>query len=631
MRKYIKILFVISVMFAFSCNTNEEDEDNTPKDFFEQLTQQQNNNKQTPINKDIKFTASSEKVVEAGEVFQLIYKLNEEANNFNPPDFKNFDVLAGPFTSSSSSIQIINGKTSRNVSNSYTYNISCQTPGTYTISPAEVTISGNTYKSNSLKIKVIGDAQNANNSNIGNNTNSKVNNKKKDKIKSNKDVFIKTTYSKTNIYKGDYIIATTKLYTRKDFQNISEVKFPKYDKFWVEELKAPRQITFKNEEVSGKIYQVALLKQTLLFSQNPGNYTISPYVIQVQLKKKDGKARDFFGNIVDHYKLINKTLSTKKQTITVRPLPQPIPKNFSGVTGEDIEVTTSIENKSIKTDESANLIITISGNGNLYLLNELKLQLPEGIDHFKPQLEKTEKYSENGAYSERQFDYVIVGNKPKSYKIKPFEFVYFDTKEEKYNTAYGKETELNVSMGSTYVPSVNNSKNSNIKDIRFIRTGNTKLSQAGEGFAGSIFYWLTLASIILLFVIFLIIRRKHIEENKDVIKVKKKNAGKVSQKRLKTALKFMNENKNQEFYKEILTSIWGYLSDKMSVNSDNLTNESIETLLKERNVSDELINKLLKVVELCGYAQYSPAGEEAKPKNIYKETESLINELENSL
>ena len=162
MNKFIKILFVISIIFAFSCNTNEESEDNTPKDIFEQLTQQQNNNTKTPVNKDIKFTASSEKVVEAGEVFQLTFKLNEEADNFTPPDFKNFDVLAGPFTSSSSSIQIINGKTSRNVSNSYTYNISCQTPGTYTIAPAEVIIGGNTYKSNSLKIKVLGEAQNTN-------------------------------------------------------------------------------------------------------------------------------------------------------------------------------------------------------------------------------------------------------------------------------------------------------------------------------------------------------------------------------------------------------------------------------------------------------------------------------------
>ncbi|NPA45365.1 MAG: protein BatD [Chlorobi bacterium] len=625
MKQLIKILFIIIIFATYSCNENEE-ESSKPENIFEQLTKQPTKQK-TSVNKDIKFIASSEKVVEAGEVFQITYKLNDNADNFTPPDLKDFEVLAGPYTSSSSSTSIINGKISRNISNSYTYNVSCQKPGTYTIPPAEVIVDGNTYKSNPLKIKVIGEEINTTQNNVANNNSSK---KKKENTPSS-DIFIKTTYSKTNLYKGDYIIATTKLYTRKDFQNISEVKFPNYDNFWTEELKAPRQISFRNEEVGGKIYQVALLKQILLFTQNPGNYTISPYVIEVQLKKKDGKARDFFGNIVDHYKLINKRLSTKKQTITVRPLPQPVPENFSGVTGTNIEVETEIDNTNIKTDESANLRITVAGKGNLYLLNELKLQLPEGIEHFKPQVEKTEKYSENGAYSERQFDYIIVGNKPGTHTIKPFEFVYFDTETEQYKTAYGKEIILNVGKGSTYVPTVENSKNSTQKDIRFIKTNNLKLKKAGTGFAGSFAFWLTLASIILLYVIFLIIRKKNIEANKDVVKVKKKNAGKVSQKRLKTALKFMKEGKNQEFYKEILTSIWGYLSDKMSVNSDELTNESIQTLLKERNISEELISKLLNVVELCGYAQYSPAGEEAKPENIYKETESLINELEASL
>jgi len=626
MKQFIKILLVILVMFAFSCNTNEENKDNTPKDIFEQLTQQQNNNKQTPVNKDIKFTASSEKVVEAGEVFQLQYSLNDNAENFTPSSFKDFDVSAGPFTSSSSSIQIINGKTTRKVSNSYTYQISCSTPGTYTISPAEAIVDGTTYKSNSLKIKVIGEVSNNKSANV-----TKNNSKKKDKIDTSKEIFLKTSYSKTNVYKGDYIIATTKLYTRKDFQNISELKFPNYDNFWTEELKAPRQLSFKNEELNGKIYQVALIKQMLLFTQKPGNYTILPYKIELQLKKKDGKARDFFGNIVDHYKLINKRISTKKQTITVRPLPQPIPENFSGVTGTDISVETSIDKGNIKTDESANLSITISGKGNLYLLNDLKLQLPDGVEHFKPKVEKTEKYTENGAFSERRFNYIIVGNKIGLHKLGAFQFVYFDTKNEIYKTVTASEINLNVTKGSGFVPTKNGKSNLAQKDIRYIKTTNTELSKVGEGFASSLSYWLSLASILLIYLIFLVIRKKNIEENKDVVKVKRKNANKISQKRLKTALKYMTENKSLDFYKEILTSVWGYLSDKMSVNSEELTNERIQKLLEGKDVPKETIFKLLNVLELCGYAQYSPAGEEAKPEKIYKETENIINELESFL
>jgi len=601
------LLFIL--FFVSSCGKTEEIEEKTLE----------NKNEQQEKRKDIKFTATSENIIELGEVFQLTFSINEHANNFTPPSFENFDVLAGPFTSSSSSTSIINGKRSRKVSNSYTYNISCSKSGDFTIAPAEVTIEGNIYKSNSLKIKVIGEA--------------KVITKKEEKINgltSNKDIFLKTTYSKTNVYKGDYIIATTKIYTRKDFQNISETKFPNYDNFWTEVIKAPRQISFKNELLNGKMYKVALLKQTLLFTQNVGNHTISPYEIELQIKKKDGKTRDFFGNIVDNYKLINKKVSTGKQIITVRPLPQPIPVNFSGVTGTNITVETEIDNTNIKTDESANLRILVSGSGNLYLLNDLKLELPKGIEHFKPQVEKSEKYTENSVYAQKQFDYIIVGNTIGSYKFPAIEFIYFNTKEEKYKTVIGSEINLSVTKGEGYVPVVNNKSNEAVRDIRYIKN-NTNLEKSGNEFASSLIYYLIIASLFFVYVIFLIIRKKNIEENKDVVKVKKKNASKVSQKRLKTALTFMNENNNQAFYKEVLTSIWGYLSDKMSVNSDKLTNESIKVLLTEKNVEDKTIEKLLNIVELCGYAQYSPSGEESKPENIYKETENVINVLEECL
>ncbi|MCF6365824.1 MAG: BatD family protein [Bacteroidales bacterium] len=610
------LLYVFLFVFIASCEYEVSIESNSSG---ENISKPDTDKQE--IKTDIKFTAEAEKIVEGGEVFQVTYSVNANVSNFSPPNFKNFDVLAGPFTSSSSSTQIINGKRSSKVSNSYIYNISAQTPGTYTISAAEVRVGGNTYKSNTLEIKVIGEAKQ-------NKTNNSNNNKRQI---SNKDIFLSTEYSSTNVYKGEYIIATTKIYTIKDFQNVSEIKFPDYNGFWSEVLKAPRQLNFKNELINGKKYKSALLKQTLLFAQKPGNYTVSPYEIELQIKKKDGKTRDFFGKIVDNYKLINKKLSTGKQTITVKPLPQPVPDNFSGITGKNIKIEVNIDNNNIKTDESANLQISVSGNGNLYLLNELKLELPEGIKHFKPQVEKTEKYTEKGAYSEKQFNYIIVGNKTGTYSLPAFNFVYFDTKSETYKTVSGKEIKLNVEKGSGYISPEDLDKNKLSKDIRHIKTENPNFLKINSTFGGSFLYYLLFVILLSVFFIFLLIRKKYIAANSDIIKVKKKKAGKVSQKRLKTAYKFMNENNEQAFYKEILTGIWGYLSDKMSVNADSLTNESIQKLLKKRNVSDETISKMMNVIEICGYAQYGPSGDEGKPEKIYEDTAKIINDLEASL
>jgi hypothetical protein len=571
---------------------------------------------------DIEFTAQSESVVEVGEVFQLSYTVNERVENFTPPEFENFDVSAGPFTSSSSSTQIINGKGTQAVKVSYIYNISAQRPGTFTIPPANAQINGHKYQSNTLNIKVIGESQY---------TNEQTNEAHVKKITEEGNIFISTDYSATKVYPGEYIVVTTKLYTLVDFQNISELKFPDYKGFWSEILKAPRQLEFNNEIINGKKYKSALLKQVLLFSQTPGNFTISPYEIEIQLKKKDGETKDFFGNIVDNYKLINKKLTTKSQTITVNPLPQPIPENFSGISGNKLSVKAETYQSIIKTDESTNLKISISGSGNLHLLNDLKLNLPEGIEHFDPQIEKTEKFSENGAFGERIFNYIIVGNKPGDYTIEPFEFVYFDTENYEYKIIKSNELNLKVIKSSDELPVNELQAQNNQKDIRFIKTSNLKLNKTGNRFVGSLFYYLIYLITFSVFIAGLFARKKYIEANSNKIIMKKKNAGKVSQQRLKTALKYMTENNQTAFYKEILNAIWGYLSDKMSVNADLLTNEKINELLNEHKAPDELISNLSNIITTCGYAQYSPTGTEYAPENIYKELTEIINELETIL
>ena len=570
-------------------------------------------------NKNIKLTASSENVVEAGEIFRIKFEANTEVDNFTPPDFEGLDVVSGPMTSSFSSIQIINGKQSKTITNSYSYSVSCSELGSLTVKPAEITVDGNAYKSNPLQIKIIGN-------------NSDVRSKqKKQKNNTKEDIFLRTEFSKVNVYNGEFITATTKIYTKTDFQNISEIKFPDYSGFWSKTLKGPRQLIFHNELINGKKYSTALLKQILLFAVKPGKYTIMPYQISLQLKKKNGKVRDFFGNIVDNYKLINKRLKTDKQIIVVKPLPQPIPDNFSGFTGKNVSVKAETDIKTFKTDESVNYKVTISGTGNLYMLNNLKLELPEGLKYFKPEIELKDKYTENGETGDKIFNFIITSEKTGTFKIPKIEFIYFDSDAEKYKTVFSEPITITVTRGKGFTLNADNEKVLSNKDIRYIKDVNTKLKKEPFEFAGTRLFYLSYIFLFLLFLMLIYFINTYKKSNADIKTLRKKKAGKVSKKRLKTALKYMTENNQKAFYKEILNAIWGYLSDKMSVNADNLTQESIKEILLKRNVDEELADKILKIIEICGYAQYSPAGEEAKPEIIYKNTENLINELENIL
>ncbi len=593
----------------------------------QQSSEQSKKNEETKISskekKDIHFNASSEKIAEVGEIFQVKYEVNQEAEDFTPPDFSNFDVISGPMTSSFSSFQIINGKSSKTYTNSYTYNISCSKPGTYTIKPAKVVVDGETYKSNSLQIKITGSESKTENEN-------KVSNTGKKKIHTKEDIFIRTDLSKTSVYNGEFITATTKIYTRTDFQNISEIKFPDYSGFWTKKLQEPRQIKFHNELINGKKYSVALLKQTLLFAVKPGRYTINPYEISLQIKKKDGKARDFFGNIVDNYKLINKRLKTQKYIIVVKPLPEPIPQNFSGFTGKDVSVKAEIDTHIIKTDESADLKITVSGTGNLYMLTDLKLDLPENLKHFKPETELNDKYDKNGENGDRIFNFIITAEKKGNYQIPSVDFVYFNSKYGKYKTVTTKPIDFHVTKGTTYNSDNSNENVVSNKDIRYIKE-KSRLKKVGSGFVGSVFFRLLYLVLALLFVLIIYFRKKYIKINADISAVRKKKAGKISQKRLKRAAEFMKAGNENEFYREILDSIWGYLKDKMSVNADSLTTDTVEQILRTKSIDKNLIDSLLSLVDECGYAQYSTASEGKEMNDIYNEAARIINELEHKL
>ncbi len=611
------ILFAVIILLLAQCGNNETQNTKniSNNSSVTEPDNSKNNNKQK---KDISFKVISEKIVEAGEIFQVKYEMNVEPDNFSPPDFKNIDVISGPAVSSFSSIQIINGKRSQKITNSYTYRVSCPKPGKYTVKPAEIIVDGQNYKSDSLIIKVTGEEKSNNNSIAK-------------KINSTDDIFITTEYSKTSVYNGEYITVTTKLHTKTDFQNISEIKFPDYSGFWTKPLQEPRQLKFHNELINGKKYSTALLKQTLLFAVKPGKYTISPYVISLQIKKKDGKVRDFFGNIVNNYKLVNKRLETKPQTIIVKPLPEPVPENFSGLTGKNISIAAETDTQNFSADESAYLKITISGTGNLYLLNDLKLKLPEELKHFKPEIELKDKYTEYGETGDKIFNFIITAEKPGNYTIPPVNFVYFDSETQNYKTVSTKEIKINVTKGKGYTTNTEDKNTLINKDIRYIKTNTERLNKNDSNLVGSLWFYLLYPALLLILILIMYIRKKQEKANADIKTVKKKKAGKISQKRLKNALKHMKDNNKDAFYKEIISSLWGYLSDKLSVNAEELTNESINKILADRKINKELISKLLNTIEICRYAQYSPASEETAPEIIYKNSEEVINELEKVL
>jgi len=604
-RKFLFIIPFLLVFFACENEEIQEEQDHHVKENKEKRD-------------DVVFTAKSEKVAETGEMFQVTFEINANTSSFNPPDFKGFDVSSGPVTSSFSSTSIINGNKKVEVKTSYTYTVSASAPGDYTIDEATVSIDGFEYKSNKLNIKIIGEKQNkpGNQNNTGKETD---------------DYFMTADFSKENIYNGEHILITYKLWFKNDFSNIYEVNFPDFTGFKSEVLEAPRNLTSQNEMYNGQMYRSALLKKVLIIAQKPGKYAVKPYSLELKIRKKDGKTKDFFGNTVDNYKIINKKVQTKEKDITVLELPKPAPENFSGISGHDFHISSEINKNEINSEDGANLKVKITGFGNIYLLNDFNLILPEGLRSFKPEVEKSEKYTDNGLYGERTFTYVIVGNKEGHYSIPAPEFTFFNTKTGIYDKIESKTVELTVGKGSGITENESNLPMADSKDIRFIKTNDYKLKSSGKGFSGNFMFYLLYLILFSGFMIFIFVKRKQEKERADTDTFKRKRAGLVSAKRLKKAFVLMQKNDNDTFYQEILNAVWGYLGDKLSVSAVGLTADSVSEILSEKGIEEEQIKRLRSLIETCGYAKYGNTGGDNDPKNVYDDAAELINIFEKNL
>ena len=135
----------------------------------------------------------------------------------------------------------------------------------------------------------------------------------------------------------------------------------------------------------------------------------------------------------------------------------------------------------------------------------------------------------------------------------------------------------------------------------------------------------------ILFVAYIILHRKQVAANANIAAMRTKKANKVAVKRLKVAKKLLKENKKNEFYDEILKTLWGYMSDKLNIPVSQLSKENIAVELATRGVEKSLIDELHSLLNEGEYARYAPGDASAAMDNVYNMAIKVISKMENSI
>ena len=577
-------------------------------------------------------TAHAPSHVQTGENFRLTYTVNTQ----NVGDFhvgsipEGLEIVTGPYTSSQSSFQMVNGHTSSSSSITYTFIICAMKAGAYTISPAHVNAGGKQVASHPVKITVSGSAPS------NNNGAPKMHEDRDDRQPrqagstiSESDLFIRVSANKQHIHEQEPVVLTYKVYTLVDLTELSG-KMPDLTGFHTQEVKLPQQKTFHNEVVNGRNYRCVTWSQYVMFPQMTGKLEIPSITFNGTVVQQNRNVDPFeaFFNGGSGYVEVKRSIKAPGITIQVDPLPQK-PAGFSGGVGH-FNISAQLDKSTVKANDPVTLRVVVSGVGNLKLIKEPLVNFPKDFDKYDAKVTDKTSLTTNGVEGNMIYDFLVVPRNQGKYTIPAIEFTYYDTSANAYKTVKTQSFSLEVERGDGTNATTDYAQAQD-QDIHPIKTGKTKGKGVDGMFWGSSAYWTLLVLLIALFVALLIIFRKRAVENADIVKMRSKKANKVATKRLRQASRLMKQNRYGEFYDEVLRALWGYVGDKLNIPVSELSRDNISERLIQRSVDEDTVSSFVGAIDECEYARYAPGDAAGNMNKTFTTAMSAITKIEDAM
>lgn len=583
---------------------------------------------------DISFKANAPKVLRAGEQFQLEYTVNANVDEFEPPDFGEFRFLGGPSQGSSTSINIVNGRTTRVSTYSFSYYLQAPSKaGTYALEPAVAKVRKKEISSNALTIEVVGASQSAGSSASSGSQQSTQSAPTAD----GNDLFVRLEVDKHSAYVGEQITAWIKLYTQVNVVNLDPFNPPNYVGFYKQEIETPPLRSLEREKVGDDIYYTGVLTKVLLYPQRSGEITIDPFdltvVVQKQTRRRPQSIFDqMMGPQYDHSRI---NLKSKPVKLNIKPLPPNQPPDFNGAVGK-FQIQASVNETQVSTNDAVTLKVNISGRGNVRLMEDLKTKFPPTFDVFEPSKKVHIDKSNQGRSGTVTYEYTAIPRHAGNFKLSPFSMSYFDPAAGSYKTIQTNGFDILVAKGegdSTSVMISNLSK-SDVEllgsDIRYIETSTVLRTKAFYLFGSRWLYAIYLGSV-LLFITILIIRREQMKLSANAVKYRNRKAGKTASKRLKAAHKILHSENKELFFEELGKAMWGFLSDKLNIPLSELSKERVLEEFKKQAIEEEVVNRFFNIADTCEFARFAPGGRDSEMPGLYSQAAKIISTLNQKL
>ena len=581
-------------------------------------------------------------LVGLNEQFNLTFIISGDKapSEFNWEPGNDFQLVWGPQRGTSSSVSIINGKTTRSSQTTYTYVLLPKNTGRFQLNAAEATVDKERLTSSRPTIEVVSDgAAAASQGSQGSQGQSPQGQggsqgSAQTGTVSADDMFLRLSFSKRNAMVGETITATLKLYQRVNIAGFEDAKFPTFNGFWSQEIQAPTNIQFHRESVGEMIYNAAVLRSWNLVPQKAGDITIdgAELVCLVNIRTQRPSTGSIFDSFFqDDYQTIRKRVTTQPVTIHVSALPGGAPASFGGGVGS-FKMSASLTRDSLKTHDAASLRVTVTGTGNISLLEAPKVSFPPDFEVYDV---KTSDVSGG-----KVFEYPFIPRSHGDFVLGPVEYSYFDISSRKYVTLKSQPLEIRVGKGADtgtpdagqVIQGVNRKDVRDVgSDIRFISTKPGTFASVGHFFAGSPAFWILTILLAALAAALYFALRGLAARRADVAGSKNRGATKMARKRLAQAGTFLKGNLYTAFYEELHRALLGFVSDKLNMDAADMSKENISARLVGQGAGEALTADFIALLDACEYARYAPDSGHEAMNTHYEKAVSVISAIDENM
>ncbi len=580
---------------------------------------------------DVTLTAKAPASVAVGEQFRLQYTVN--ASNASRPQLSsipNFKILYGPATSSSQSIQIINGKTTQSSSTSYTYPLEAEKEGSFTLPSVTLTVDGQQYTSNKPHITVVkaGSAP-ANPSTRSNNSTPATRRQQSStpiprSIKP-EDLFVEVTANKREVYEQEPVLLSYNVYTNLMLEQL-QGKMPDLKGFVAKEIPLPREKQLTVTQHKGRTMETTLWSQYVMFPQQSGKLSVPsiPFegVVVVQNTNIDPIDAFFFGS--NMASRVNHTIKAPGIDITVKPLP-PKPAGFTGAVGRGFTVSARLATEQPRENEPLVLQVKIHGLGNIDLITPPEVEFPADFETLDPKTSVKTELTTQGMKGDLTIEYLAIPNHQGHYTIPPVKFTYFDYTDGQYHTISTPDAiEVNVAKGSPDSYAVRQRIKSDIRNIHLGEAYHTESSSFWLSGA----FWMAYGLLVVAFVVVNILLNRRLKTS--VLGKKDRNA--KAKERLRVAASHLNAGNASEYYTAMLGALLGLVAEKTSMPVNEMSSERVAAILGERGVDEALAKAYVDLVAECEYRVYGASADaEHDMQDNYDKALELISQLNTKL